>query len=84
MLSRLLPKQDSLPVVDKTGLTGTYSFNLEYASSAPNPTETSPASEPALDLFNALKDQLGLELRLQKLPFDVVVVDAFNPLPTEN
>jgi len=82
MLSRLLPKEDSLPVVDMTGLNGRYSFNLEYATMAPNAEQTAP--EPAPDLFNALKDQLGLDLRPQKLPFNVVVVDAVNPLPTAN
>lgn len=82
MLSRLLLKQDRLPVVDKTGLKENYSFNLEYTTTPPNTEQSTP--EPAPDLFQAIKKQLGLELRRQRLPFSVVVVDAVNPSPTEN
>ena len=73
---------DGPPIVDKTGLPGTYSFALEF-SRVPNGAnpETPP---PAPDEFTAVKDQLGLELVSKKLPFDVVVVESFNKLPTEN
>jgi uncharacterized protein (TIGR03435 family) len=68
--------------VDKTGLTGNYSFTLEYArdvsADGPDALPTAPA------LFTALEQQLGLRPVLKKLPFDVGVVDSFNQLPTEN
>jgi uncharacterized protein (TIGR03435 family) len=71
------------PVVDGTGLTGTYDFTLEY-------TMDLPGSAPAADaptaptLFGALQQQLGLQLIAKKLPFDVVIVDSVDKLPTEN
>jgi uncharacterized protein (TIGR03435 family) len=82
ILSRMLPREDKLPVVDKTGLTGLYSFPLEYSSGSP--AAGSDELAPAPDVFTALEEQLGLELVRGKLPFDTVVVESFNRLPTEN
>jgi uncharacterized protein (TIGR03435 family) len=82
MLPRFLPKQDSLPIVDKTGLTGKYSFALEYTTGTPASDSNDIPIAP--DLFTALKEQLGLELVRSKLPFDVVVVESFSKTPTEN
>jgi uncharacterized protein (TIGR03435 family) len=82
MLARLLPNQDKLPVVDKTGLTGRYSFRLEFAIEMSSAAADSPAIAP--DIFTALQQQLGLQLVQKKLPFEVVVVDSFNKTPTEN
>ena len=39
--------------------------------------------EPETHL-TALPQQLGLQLISKKLPFDVVVVESVNKLPTEN
>jgi uncharacterized protein (TIGR03435 family) len=80
--AQLLPRPDRLPIVDKTGLTGRYSFAIEYTQ---DPQGSEPdAPQPAPDVFTALKQQLGLELIRKKLPFDVVVVESFNKIPTEN
>lgn len=82
MLAHLLPNQDKLPVVDKTGVTGKYSFRLEFAMEMPGTAADAPPIAP--DIFAALQQQLGLQLVQKKLPFDVVVVDSFNKTPTEN
>jgi uncharacterized protein (TIGR03435 family) len=82
MLSRFLPKEDRLPIVDRTGLTGKYSFALEYSQNILG--GQSDDLPPAPDLFTALKEQLGLELVRKKLPFNIVVVESFNKLPSEN
>lgn len=66
------------PVVDKTGLTGKYDFDLKWA-----PDETQfggeapvvPADSPAAPLFSAIQDQLGLRLIATKGPVDAFVVD---------
>jgi uncharacterized protein (TIGR03435 family) len=42
------------------------------------------ASEPAPDIFVALKRQLGLRLESAKAATEVVVVDTFNRTPAEN
>jgi uncharacterized protein (TIGR03435 family) len=74
------------PVVDKTGLSGRYDFDLEWA-----PDETQfgggvpPASAdaPSPPLFAAIQQQLGLRLEAAKGPVDALVVDAAER-PTAN
>ena len=66
------------PVVDKTGLSGRYDFDLEWA-----PDETQfggdvPAASPdapASPLFSAIQQQLGLRLVATRGPVDTLVVD---------
>jgi uncharacterized protein (TIGR03435 family) len=67
------------PVVDKTGLTAAYDFKLEWM-----PDLTPGISEQGLSLFTALREQLGLSLRTQKLRVDVVIVDHVERAPTAN
>lgn len=67
------------PVVDKTGLTGRYDFDLEWA-----PDETQfggeiPAAKedvPSPPLFTAVREQMGLKLEATKGPVEVFVVDG--------
>jgi uncharacterized protein (TIGR03435 family) len=82
------------PVVDRTGLTGVYDFNLLFHSQPINIPDITPpeataggdASEPAgvPDLFQALERQLGLRLQSARAPIQVLVVDSFKKIPTEN
>ena len=66
------------PVVDKTGLSGRYDFDLNWA-----PDETQfggdlpkPSAEtPAAPLFTALQEQLGLKLEATRGPVAALVVD---------
>ena len=63
------------PVIDRTGLPGTYYFDLKYAG------ETSPNSSLP-SLTTALKEQFGLELKSDTGPVEVLVIDrAEKPLP---
>ena len=55
-------------VVDRTGLTGNWAFELTYAP------EPSPDSD-APGLFTAIQEQLGLKLESTKGPVDVLVID---------
>ncbi len=71
------------PIVDKTGLTAKYDFTLEYANDLPTRDGEARTSD-APSIFVALQQQLGLQLIAKKLPFDVVVVEAFDRLPTGN
>lgn len=52
-----------VPVVDETGLPGTYTFSLEFTD--PRDSRPRQADSPP-DLFTAVKEQLGLELRATK------------------
>ncbi len=55
------------PVIDKTGLSGRYNFDLEWT-----PGKPTPDSKP--DLFTAIQ-QLGLELVPAEALLDTIVVD---------
>ena len=78
-----------LPVVDLTGIHGGYDFTLEYTRDLPpnfpeggringeEPDTTGPT------IFQAVKQQLGLELKPQRGPVDVIVIDHAEK-PTAN
>jgi uncharacterized protein (TIGR03435 family) len=76
-LASILSRPAGQPVVDKTGLTGTYDFKLSYAS-ANDPNSSLP------DFFTALQEQLGLKLVPQKVPVEYLVIDHVDKIPTEN
>lgn len=77
----LLTNQVDRIVVDKTGLTGQYDFTLKWTLDATQPPalrgEDAQRSGPSRgpSIFAAIQDQLGLELRPQTAPMEVVVVD---------
>jgi uncharacterized protein (TIGR03435 family) len=61
------------PVVDKTGLTGTYDFKIEATSESR--LNRNPDDPAAVSVFDAVQDQLGLKLERQKAMIEVLVVD---------
>lgn len=67
------------PVVDKTGLSGRYDFDLEWA---PDETQfggelaAAPADAPSPPLFTAMQQQLGLKLEATRGLADALVVDT--------
>lgn len=68
-------------VVDRTGLTGEWDFELTFAPEPPRgplpPGVELPAIDPnAPSLFTAIQEQLGLKLESTKGPVEVLVVDA--------
>jgi uncharacterized protein (TIGR03435 family) len=79
-------------VIDKTGLTGRYDFELKWSprlsrmdamsfgSGTQMPTSTIPSGP---SIFTALQEQLGLKLKPAKGPVQVLVVDHIEP-PTPN
>ena len=67
-----LPECDRV-VVDRTGLTGDYDFKLDWTE---DNGQGIPPDSTLPGLFTALRDQLGLELKPDKAPVDVVVVQA--------
>jgi uncharacterized protein (TIGR03435 family) len=69
------------PVIDKTGLQGTFDFDLSWrpdASQFGGRGGTMPAaSDPdRADIFTALQEQLGLRLQPEKGAATVIIVDA--------
>lgn len=81
-LTRFLEQQARMPVADKTGLKGIYSFHLKWQRE-----EEGPASglhdQPLPTIYAALPEQLGLKLESGKGPVDVLVVDHIEQ-PSEN
>jgi uncharacterized protein (TIGR03435 family) len=72
------------PVVDSTGLTGSYDIDLQWAVMDLHADEAAPsASSEGPSLFAALQEQLGLRLVSRKDKFDVLVIDQINP-PSPN
>jgi uncharacterized protein (TIGR03435 family) len=76
------------PVVDQTGLVGTYDFEVEYARDSFGADAASAGSGFAAEaagptFLEALREQLGLKLVAQKGPVEVVIVDAV-ARPSEN
>jgi len=76
-------------IVDKTGLTGNYDFNLEFAGGLGIGAALSPTSSDATDptgpsLIEAMEKQLGLKLTKTTGHLDVLVIDHAEKTPTEN
>jgi uncharacterized protein (TIGR03435 family) len=73
-------------VVDKTGLTERFDFNLGWTPEK-LPTGTPPPGIPPVDpngppLVTALQEQLGLKVEAAKGPVDVLVIDSVeHPTP---
>jgi len=69
------------PVVDRTGLAGTYNIRLTYSPETSAHREQGPDLSD-IDVFSALQRQLGLKLVPEKALVDVVVIDhAEKPSP---
>jgi uncharacterized protein (TIGR03435 family) len=89
--ARSLSNQVQRIVVDRTGLTGNWDFELSYALDPPQgspglrgPGEEPPAVDPnAPSLFTALQEQLGLKLEATRGPVEVLVIDRLER-PTED
>jgi uncharacterized protein (TIGR03435 family) len=63
-------------VVDKTGLSGGYDFELQFTpeQNAPNPQDAVPP-DSGPSLFTAVREQLGLRLESTKEPVDFFTID---------
>jgi uncharacterized protein (TIGR03435 family) len=67
-----LPECDRV-VVDRTGLSGEYDFKLNWT---PDDGQGIASDATLPGLFTALREQLGLELKPDKAPVDVVVAES--------
>ena len=68
------------PVMDSTGLKGSWDFDLKWTARG----QLAAAGPEGISIFDAVDKQLGLKLELQKVPMPVVVVDSVNQKPAEN
>jgi uncharacterized protein (TIGR03435 family) len=85
-IARLLTVPAGRIVVDRTGLTGGFDFDLEFT-----PDPAAPGGQPGAatgdanipTLFTALEEQLGLKLLPQRGPVEMLVIDRVER-PSEN
>jgi uncharacterized protein (TIGR03435 family) len=81
-LANQLASPAGRPVVNRTGLTGRYSYALGFS---PLSTQaTGAADSSSVDIFAALEQQLGLKLESKKESLDVLIVDHAERVPTGN
>lgn len=78
IFARYLSQRLGQPVVDETGLPGSYDFNLEY-----EPGDANDAAATGPSIFTAIQEQLGLRLQPGKGSVDVFVVDRAEK-PSDN
>ena len=93
-LQRVAPGYIFNPVVDGTGIKGSYDFTLSFSSadkiapSGPGASDKSDtdSSDPngAISVFGAISRQLGLRLEKIKRPYPVLVIDHLEETPTAN
>jgi uncharacterized protein (TIGR03435 family) len=95
LLQSLAPDYIYSPVLDDTGLKGSYNFTLSFSSigligalggGAPSPDGAHQPSEPngAISLPAAVENQLGLKLEKAKRTLPVLVIDHIEEQPTAN
>jgi uncharacterized protein (TIGR03435 family) len=79
-----------LPVLDRTGISGRFDFQLEYAPDDATPAAFFPGRGDApqdttggTSIFTAMQEQLGLKLESAKGPREFLVIDHVER-PTEN
>lgn len=74
LIARIQPFMDR-PLVDATGLVGSFEWSVSFA--------TNPNSTTAPSIYSALPEQLGIRAERRTAPFDVVVIDSVE-MPTPN
>jgi uncharacterized protein (TIGR03435 family) len=87
IFTNVLSRQVNRVVLDRTGLTASYDFELEWTpdqmpqgsddAARPGALPAPPADGPSF--FTALQEQLGLKLDSTKGPVNVLVVDRAEP-----
>ena len=79
-LAQMLSGRTQRIVQNKTGLTGNYSFSLEFTPDQMPPGGPQLNGAPPIDpngpsLFTAMQEQLGLKLDSQRGPVEMLVID---------
>lgn len=77
LFAKVLSRVLGIPVVDRTGLTGPFNFDLVWNPDSPLTTEfgTGAASDANNELFRAIRERLGLTLRSRRMAVEILVVD---------
>lgn len=76
-LAAMLQQVMGEPVMDQTGLAGSYDINLHFAPDV-------ESESPLPSVFTAVKESLGLELKARRVPVQWLVIDHVDEAPTPN
>ena len=77
-LCQILEFELDRPVLNRTGLSGSFAIQLQWASErAPSANPPDP-SRPSL--FTAIQEQLGLKLESIRTPVDFFIIDNVDTL----
>jgi uncharacterized protein (TIGR03435 family) len=82
-LAWLLSGRVSRPVIDRTGLKGTYDFTLSWTPGLSAPLPDADVDSAGPGIIEAVQKQLGLKLEPQRGPVQMLVIDHAEK-PTEN
>jgi uncharacterized protein (TIGR03435 family) len=84
-LAQTLERLVGRPVVDQTGLSGTYDYKFKFYDPrfAADRGAQTDAADPEPDVFEAVSRQLGLELKSGKALLDCLVVDTVVKTPSD-
>jgi uncharacterized protein (TIGR03435 family) len=83
-LAAVLPDLVRRPVIDRTGLAGTWDMEARWTPSGDvtAPASATPGVDVGVSIFTALEEHLGLRLEPTREPYDVLVVDSIaRPTP---
>ena len=70
-------------IVDRTGLAGAYSFEMQWAQERLGANEKADVeNDPSL--YQELQEKLGLKLQSAKVPTPIYIVDKLNRTPSDN
>jgi uncharacterized protein (TIGR03435 family) len=83
-LQEIASRDIDVPVVDQTGLAGSFDLKLDWVPAVRLVAGQLPVESAGPTLFEAMEVQLGLRLESKKLPLPVVVIDRVERVPTEN
>jgi uncharacterized protein (TIGR03435 family) len=85
-LAEIMSRNLNLQVVDRTGLSGTFNFTLRWNANDANVHDRDEAfAILRLEMSQAIVRQLGLSLKVRRMPVEVLVIDhAEKPAVEEN
>jgi uncharacterized protein (TIGR03435 family) len=75
-LTKALADLVGRPVLDKTGLTGSFDFTVRYTSDLGQQAPGAGDGTECPSIFTALQEQIGLRLEGQRGPVEVLVIDG--------
>jgi uncharacterized protein (TIGR03435 family) len=78
----LLTRRLARPVLDETGLKGTYDFSVDLSGLGFNGADAPDPSAPSI--FSTVQTDLGLKLEAARRPIKTLIVDSANKNPTAN